>query len=87
MFSQIACVEAPYKSINQLPMIKGDQVVLLAILVQNAQQPKNKHRTDAIADKTYREIKSKSDAEKYILSILKVNLENELRGVEKEVMD
>lgn len=70
-----------------MPMIEEDKVLLFAILVQNAMQPKNKHRTEAITSMTYKELKSKADAEEYLTTLLKTNLENELRGVESDVQN
>jgi hypothetical protein len=87
MFSQIAEAEKPFKTIMDLPMIKEDKVVLFAILVQNALQPKNKQRTEAITAKTYQEIKSRANAEEFLTALLKTNLENELRSVESEVVN
>jgi len=66
-------------------MIEGDKVLLFAILVQNAMQPKNKQRTEAITSMTYKELKSNADAVEFLTALLKSNLENELRGVESEV--
>lgn len=59
----------------------------MAILVQNALHPKNKHRTEAISDKKYVEINTRAQADKFLENVLSVELENELRSVEKEVMD
>lgn len=58
---------------------------MFAILVQNALQPKNKQRTEAITSNSYREINSKADAEEFLASLLEVNMTNELRAVESEV--
>ena len=40
----------------ELPGIDADFEVLLAIVFQNLLQPKNNHRKDAVANKTYKEI-------------------------------
>lgn len=44
------------KAAVELPGINADFEVLLAIVFQNLQQPKNSQRKDAVANKNYREI-------------------------------
>jgi len=43
---------------------------MFAILVQNALQPKNKQRTEAITSNSYREINTKAAAEEFLASLL-----------------
>jgi len=85
MFSQISNVEKPYKCVLDMPMIEQDKVVLYAILCQNALQPKNKQRTEAISSKIYKEITCRADADEFLGTTLREQLKNELRGVESEV--
>ena len=48
--------------------------------------PKNKHRVDSIADKNYKVIKTRADATAYLSELLRVNMDNELKSVEAEVL-
>jgi len=55
-----------YKSVMDLPMIEGDQIIMLAILLSNALHPKNEQRSKAIKNGSYVEIKSHKEAEDFL---------------------
>jgi hypothetical protein len=41
-------------NISQLPLIDGDEEILLALNLQNAMHPKNSNRREAVSGKTYK---------------------------------
>ena len=58
---------------------------MYAILIQNAFHPKNSQRVASIKDKTYREIRTNSDAVKYLSDLLKLHMTHELQTIEANV--
>ena len=56
-------------------------------MLQNAIQPKNSNRTDAIKAGKYVEFESVEQAQAFIGSLVEANLTNELRSVESTIMN
>ena len=82
MFSRIEGRAQPYESVMELPKIDNDNVILFAILVQNAMHPKNSQRVDAVAKEEYVDIMSREQADAFLSSLLHKHLTNELSGIE-----
>lgn len=83
LFCKIAGVdEKEFQSIDDLPMINSNKVIILAMLIQNALHPKNSHRSEAIEAGTYVEIKTEEDATKFLSEIVQKHLKNELLSIE-----
>lgn len=69
----------------ELPGINADFEVLLAIVFQNLQQPKNSQRKDAVASKNYREILNQESARSYLTESLTQSLTNKVNARTKEI--
>lgn len=54
--------------------------IALAIVVQNLLQPKNKQRTDAIADKSYVEFNTSADANDYLARLMQSILKSKVQA-------
>lgn len=70
MFTQISSMRRKLKSVLQLPFIEENEVILFAILVQNALHPKNAQRKEAITKMSYREIRTEADANAFLINLL-----------------
>ena len=77
--------ENPYG--NFFDFFGGDEEILFAVLLQNAQQPKNSDRTSAIKDGSYVEILTKEDALRYIGGMVRTHLGNELNSAKSSVLN
>lgn len=64
----------------------NSKVIALAVCLQNAQQPKNHHRTEAIQSKEYVEILTEDQATQFLNSMLRQNLQNEVLSVETKIL-
>ena len=84
MFSRIECRPQPYKSITELPMM-DDPCILFATTMQNALQPKNAMRANAVAEGKYKELRTVQDADEFLSGHLHEILTNECRAIENEV--
>jgi hypothetical protein len=69
----------------ELPGINADFEVLLAIVFQNLQQPKNSQRKDAVSSKNYREILNQESARSYLTESLTQSLTNKVNARTKEI--
>jgi len=61
-------------SAAELPGIDADFEILFAIVFQNLLQPKNNHRKDAVANKTYKEILNQADSRNFLTANLTSSL-------------
>jgi hypothetical protein len=68
-----------------LPMINGNREIMAAIMLQNVMQPKNPQRREAIASKSYNELKNAAEAEAYFSEMISQNLKIELAGRESSI--
>ena len=75
----------PYS--NLLEFFNGDEEILFAVLLQNAMQTKNSDRTGAIKDGSYIEILTNEDAQRYIGSLIRTHLSNELNSAQSAVVN
>ena len=74
--------DSPITDVKNIPLIEGKDEIWFALLFQNAMQPKNHHRRDAISSKVYSDIKTVDEANAYLSKIYQTNLKNEFSGRE-----
>lgn len=70
--------------INCNHLLGDDNELFFAIILQNIMHPKNAKRREAIVSGEYVELKTITDAKKYLSHLLEQNLSNQLLGIESE---
>lgn len=78
--------EKQIKSVMDTPKINGDELIFFTLLFQNAMQPKNHQRREAVTQKIYVEVNDREIATKYLTNILTSNLRNEISGRESQII-
>ena len=74
----------PYKRHDDI--FANNRVLLVAVSLQNLLHPKNHNRTEAIASKTYVEIRTEEQAVSYLNGLLQHNLNIVLLAEETKIM-
>ncbi len=70
-----------------LPLINNEREIAFSVILQNAMQPKNPQRRDAITSKTYSELRNVEEARSFLGQTLGLNLKNEIAGRESQIRD
>ena len=70
---------------NFFNFFNNDKEIILAVLMQNALQPKNSQRVEAIKLESYVEFDSQEAARNYLTELVRKNLHTELRAAESEI--
>ena len=70
-----------------LPLINGDRELVCAIALQNLMHPKNSHRREAVASKSYCLLRNNGEANAYLRMMLVNNFKMELSGRQSAIRD
>jgi hypothetical protein len=82
---KISDSETEIKGLLDMPLINEDTELATALILQNLQHPKNHHRREAIAAKTYMEILTPEAGQAFLSRLLSTNLRNELASRETQI--
>lgn len=77
--------DTPATDFFSLPLINGEKELALAVILQNAMQPKNPQRREAITSKTYHLLSNLAEARVFLSQTLELNLKNELASRESQI--